>query len=141
MKRFFRWVPKVHAETAKKTGLISHNGSALWLFDLTKDYRPGRAMSDNGILLAYELDETATANIERQTIDFESEYFKGEGKHPEHNIVKKNEVGAYGIGRRRQAPTNLHTKTKYATKKEVASALGLSVLEVNKKYEPDGGWP
>lgn len=142
MAKFFRWVPKVHAANAIQRGLLSHNGSAMWLFDLTQAYRPGNAISNNAILIAYELDVLATANLTtRQHIDFESDEFLGENQHPNHIIVKNNEIGAYGVGRMRQAVTNLHTRTRYATKPEVAKALGINQMEVDPKYKPATGWP
>ena len=142
MGRFVRWVPKEHAPKAIELGLLSHNKSAMWIFDLSKPYRPGRGIYQNALLLAYDLDKTATDNIEgREHIDYESEEFEGEGKHPMKVIVKNNEVGAYGIGRQRQGVTNLHTRTSYATKKEVAKALGLKEIEVSNSYRPPTGWP
>ena len=73
-------------------------------------------------------------------MDFENPEFGGENKHPWMIIVKNNEPGAYGIGRYRQATTNFHTKSRYATKKEVAKALGVSEMEVGDAYRPAGGW-
>jgi hypothetical protein len=142
MLSLFRWVPKEYAESAKESNLMSHHGSAMWVFDLKQAYRPGAAISRNAILLAYDLDDTAEINITtRQHINFESQDFDGEAAHPAHVIVKANEPGAYGIGRQRQGATKFHTKVRYATKKEVAKALGLKEIEVADGYKPPGGWP
>jgi len=143
MKRFFRWVPKEHAANAIVLGLVSHNASALWIFDLGGAYRPSAAIARNAYLLAYTLDDTATVNLEtREHLDFEHPSFAGEGRHPTKVIVKNNEGGAYGLGKIRQRLTNLHTVTTYARKSEVASALGLNIREVSDAaYRPPGGWP
>ena len=140
MGRFFRWVPKQHAASAINSGLISHNTSALWIFEMGGGYRP--SMTHNAYLIAYDLDDTATENVRTvQHIDFESDTFQGEAAHPNAIIVKNNESGAYGLGKTRQKITNLHvTAIKYATKKEAAKALGRSELEVDS-YKPPGGWP
>lgn len=142
MGRFFRWVPREHASTAVESGLISHNGSAMWIFSMGEGYRPSGGISHGSCLLAYELDEVATLNVTtREHLDFEHESFKGEGKHPRKVIVKSNEPGAYGLGVMRQRYTNFHTTAGYATKKEVAKALGLREIEVSETYKPPGGWP
>lgn len=138
----YRWVPKQHAPAAVANKLMSHNGSAMWVFDLKESYRPGKAISANAFLVAYDFDKTAEINIKtRQLINFESEDFKGEKHHPAHVIVKENEKGAYGIGRMRQGITQLHTTARYATKKEVAKALGLKEREVADGYCPGNTWP
>jgi hypothetical protein len=138
----YRWVPKQYAPAAVADKLMSHNGSAMWVFDLKESYRPGKAISANALLVAYDFDKTAETNIRtRQHIDFESEDFKGEKHHPAHVIVKENEKGAYGIGRMRQGITQLHATARYATKKEVAKALGLKEREVADGYCPGNTWP
>jgi len=98
-------------------------------------------MTHNAYLIAYDLDDTATENVRTvQHIDFESDTFQDEAAHPNAIIVKNNEPGAYGLGKTRQKITNLHvTAINYATKKEVAKALGRSELEVDS-YKPPGGW-
>ncbi|MGD8593672.1 MAG: hypothetical protein PVF82_12600 [Gammaproteobacteria bacterium] len=105
-------------------------------------YRPSQSIYRNSILLAYEVDDTAELNImNREHIDFESEDFEGENGHPTKIIVKSNEPGAYGLGRMRQGITNKHvTNARYATKKEVAKALKLNVIEVSDAYKPPTGW-
>lgn len=139
--RFFRWVPKQHAVASVGAGLLPHNKSAMWIFDLSKTYRPGNAISRGGVLIVFSMDDTATRNVrEHAQIDFEDAAFGGEAAHPNLNIVKSNEPGAYGLGRQRQAVTNLHTTTSYATKKEVAKALGLNIREVVDAYKPYAGW-
>jgi hypothetical protein len=130
MGLFYRWAPSEHAEKAIENGLVSHNGSAMWIFSLASVYRPGAAISKDACLIAYDLDAIATNNVQSvEHIDFEAENFTGENGHPRQIIVKNNEPGAYGIGRGRQAATNHHAKTRYATKKEVARALGLKEIE------------
>lgn len=142
-KTFYRWVPREYAEAALRERLLSHNGSAMWVFDLTKPYRPGRNITRNAYLIAYDVDDLARSYIEEKGhISFESDEFEGEGKHPRLIIVKNNEEGAYGLGRMRQGATNPHVKkTRLATKKEVAKALGLSVLEVSDDYRMGTTWP
>lgn len=142
MARFYRWVPMAHAQTARANGLVSHNGSAMWIFSLGQAYRPGAGISRGSCLLAFDLDEVATLNVTtREHIDFEDDRFDGEGRHPRQIIVKHNEPGAYGLGTMRQRYTNFHTTTGFATKREVASALGLNEREVSDNYRPPGGWP
>lgn len=142
MTQFVRWVPRVHAPAALISGLVSHNTSAMWVFDLAQAYRPAARISNGSILIAYDLDATATANIlNRGHIDFEDNGFNGEAQHPECIIVKNNEPGAYGLGSMRQRITNMHTTSRYATKREVARALGLSEREVGAAYRPTTGWP
>jgi hypothetical protein len=138
----FRWVPKEHALAAVAENLQSHHGSAMWVFDLKQSYRPGAAISRNAWLVAYDLDKTAENNIKNtRPIDFESADFQGEASHPVDVIVKENEPGAYGIGRMRQGITKMHTTARFATKKEVAQALGLKEREVADGYRPGKNWP
>ncbi len=144
MSTFYRWVPSAHAETSLAAGLVSHNGSAMWVFgmDPGQTYRPAIRITRGSILIAYDFDAMATENItKRKLINFESTEFKGEAKHMDCVITKNNEVGAYGIGKQRQAPTNYHATTRYATKREIAKALKLNELEVGDAYRPPGGWP
>jgi hypothetical protein len=137
MAVFARWVPRDFAEAAIEAGLVSHNGSAMWIFELTQNYRPGNRIAKGSCLVAYELDDTATNNVKNVLhIDFEDDDFKGEGKHPNNIIVKNNEPGAYGIGVLRQKITNYHVTTRYATKKEVAKALGFSEKDDIDAYKP-----
>jgi len=142
MWSLFRWVPKQRALAAVEEKLMSHHGSAMWVFDLKQSYRPGSAISANAWLVAYDFDQTAEINIKtRQHIDFESEGFRGEAHHPADIIVKENEQGAYGIGRMRQGITKMHVTARFATKKEVAKALGLNEKEVADGYRPGRTWP
>jgi len=142
MWSLFRWVPKEHASTAVEKKLMSHHGSAMWVFDLKGSYRPGQGISKDAWLVAYDLDKTAADNIRtREHINFESPSFGGEAEHPTQVIVKANEDGAYGIGRMRQAITSMHVKARFATKKEVAKALGLKESEVADGYRPGRTWP
>jgi hypothetical protein len=139
----FRWIPKQYAEASLKKKLMSHQGNkATWVFDLKEPYRPERAIYTDALLVRYDLDRTAETNIKnRQHIDFESDSFKGETKHPTDVITKENERGAFGIGRIRQGSTNIHATARFATKKEVAKALGLSEREVSDTYRPGDTWP
>lgn len=140
-KRFVRWVPREHAAASLQAGLVSHNTSAMWIFDLTQAYRPGAAIARGSYLLAYTVDDTASINIQtREHLDFEDPGFGGEAQHPTKVIVKNNETGAYGLGKIRQKLTNMHCVTTYARKAEVASALELNIREV-EAYKPPGGWP
>lgn len=144
MVKIVRWVPSKHAVKALDDKLVSHNESAMWVFDLDQTYRPSSRLIKGKVLLRYKLDQTATINLTtRNHIDFESEEFHGERSHPRHIIVKSNEPGAYGIGRTRQVFTTLHVeKVEYASRREVAKALGIKVNETNilNSHEPPGGW-
>lgn len=144
MATYFRWVPSAYAASALAAGLISHNGSAMWIFGTGtgQTYRPGIRITRGSILIAYDLDAMATTNITtRGHINFESDLFRGEAAHMDKIIIKNNEPGAFGIGKQRQAPTNFHTRTRYANKREVARVLDLSEREVSDAYRPPGGWP
>ncbi|WP_115527795.1 MULTISPECIES: hypothetical protein [Xanthomonas] len=145
MARFFRWVPKKHASDALSFGLVSHNGSAMWVFGMGpgQSYRPGQAIYRDAYLVAYELDEVATINITTSHhINFESSNFAGEAAHSSEVIIKSNEPGAFGIGKMRQRNTNTktHVRTSYATKREVARALQKSELEIPDSFKPPTGW-
>jgi len=135
-------VPTQYADEARERGLISHNGSAMWIFDLNAVYRPGAGIVKGSYLLRYELSEVAETNIKTiEHIDFESTDFEGESKHPRKIIYKANEVGAYGLGTLRQGITNMHVRTRYASLRETASALNCKEREVDvAKYRPRGGW-
>ncbi len=144
---FYRWVPSQFAANAVNKGLLSHNGSALWIFSLDKSYRPGNGITTGACLIAYDLDQTATQNVTTiGLVDFEgdADTWKGENGHPWQIIVKKNEQGAYGVGRLRQGATKTHTRTRYASKKEVAKALDLNEMEDGvTSRKPPGltSWP
>ena len=140
MATFYRWVRANHAEDSLLAGFKAHNKSALWVFEMAGHYRPGMAQRGY-VLIAYELDETATYNIRNvEHINFE-DGFLGESKHPRNIIIKENEPGAYGVGQMRQHFTNPHVRTRYATKKEVAKALNLNEMEIHRSHTPPGGWP
>ncbi len=146
MATYYRWVPKEHAQAAFSAGLVSHNGSAMWVFGMGagQSYRPGQNIYRNAWLLAFDIGANATKNMTTHKLfDFEDDSFAGEAAHPDHNIVKENEPGAFGIGRNRQKTTNLprHTTTRWATRDEVAKALGISKMEVEQKYRPGKSWP
>ena len=155
---FFRWVPKEHAATALASGFKAHTSAkaknqegltpALWIFTLNDgSYRP--SMSTGSILIVYEVDDyLADGFTSRNQIDFEDGYdlagkhyeFGGESKHPDRTIVKKNEKGAYGVGWNVQATCAATTTTRYATKAEVAKALGKKEGEVSNDYRPGKAW-
>ena len=145
MPRFYRWVPREFADAAIAAGLVSHNGAATWIFRMEgrNGYRPNKRISDGALLIAYDLDDIATRNVTTiQTIDFEDEGFGGEAAHPDQIITKKNEPGAYGIGRHRQMRTNSHATASYATKAEVARALDIDPRSVDdRKFRPGHSWP
>lgn len=142
MVRYYRWVPRQYAPVAVGSGLVSHNESAMWIFNLTGTYRPSNNISHGAILIAYDLSDFASVNITtRELIDFEAANFEGEGAHPRAVIVKNNEPGAFGLGKMRQKITNFHATTRYAKKTEVAKALGLKLIEVSDNYRPASGWP
>lgn len=144
MATFYRWVPREHADAAFELGLVSHNNSATWVFrmDIPGFYRPSVSISANAWLLAFDVSDNATANLtSHNQIKSTDPDFTGENDHPFKNIVKDNEKGAIGIGRHRQKTTNLHTKTRWATKREVAKALNISQLSVDEKYRPGKTWP
>ncbi len=112
------------------------------------DYRPSmQSRRDNGepyILIAYELDDTGTANLHRRQVNFEAPGFLGEAGYPQDIIVKNNERGAFGLGKGRQRTTNYHvTRTRYASREEVAKALNISVRNTSilNIFKPPGGWP
>jgi len=110
----------------------------MWIFELTQTYRPGNRIVKDSCLIVYDLDPVATQNVKTiMHIDFEDESFNGEGRHPTNVIVKENEPGAYGLGKMRQQITNKHTTTRYATRKEVAKALGLKEREVDAYRPPN----
>lgn len=141
MKVFYRWVPKAHAQDAIRAKLLSHSGSATWIFDATQPYRPG--VLHGAVLIAFELDSIATQNVTtREHMNFEDDGFHGEAAHPRNIIVKDNERGAYGLGRMRQAITNPHVTARYATKSEVAKVLNVREIDDRvDKHKPDVGWP
>ncbi|MEL7090775.1 MAG: hypothetical protein AAFN94_03480 [Pseudomonadota bacterium] len=144
MATFYRWVPREHAEAAFELGLVSHNGSATWIFsmDVGNFYRPSVSITKDAWLLAFEVSDNATTNLTTHNlIKSTADDYEGENQHPWKNIVKDNEIGAIGIGRHRQKTTNWHTETRWATKKEVAKALGISELSVDVGYRPGRTWP
>ncbi len=65
-------------------------------------------------------------------IDFESGKYKGETKHKCDVIVKSNEKGAYGIGAMIRGFLQVN-EIWLADKSEVAKALGLSKIEIERK--------
>ena len=143
MATFYRWVPREHADAAFEAGLESHNGSATWIFSMDTPgfYRTSDSITGKAWLLAFDVSDNASTNLTTHNmIKSTDSDFKGENKHPFKNIIKENEVGAIGIGRHRQKTTNLHTTTRWATKREVARALNISELSVDVKYRPGKTW-
>jgi len=143
MPPYVRWVPRAHAATALANGLVSHNTSAMWIFDLAMPYRPSAGISHGGVLLAFDISANAQTNLTtHRHKNFEDDDYGGEAAHKWEIIIKENERGAYGIGKHRQATTNFHTTTRYATRAEVKSALGLrGDDQAPEAYKPPGGWP
>jgi hypothetical protein len=151
MATFYRWVPKRFAQSALESGLISHHErSAMWIFSMAAeyDYRPSmQSRRENGepyILIAYELDDTGTASLHRRQVNFEAPDFLGEAGYPQDVIVKNNERGAFGLGKGRQRTTDYHvTRTRYASREEVAKALEISLRNTNilNIFKPPAGWP
>lgn len=140
-KPFFRWVPKTAADAAIENGIIAHNHSAMWIFDPQQPYRP--TMTQNAFLIVFEFDEIATQKLLNPEgfKNFEDDDFKGEGAHDRQVIIKANEQGAYGMGVLRQHWSRWHIKARYATRKEVAKALGVREIEVSDSYRPGTVWP
>ncbi|CBS87142.1 protein of unknown function [Azospirillum lipoferum 4B] len=83
------------------------------------------------ILLAFDFGEhyTTVVTNPENFVDFESEEFKGETRHPTQVIIKSNEAGAYGIGAMIRGFLMIRD-IRLATRKEMATALGLKEIEV-----------
>jgi hypothetical protein len=149
MPTFFRWVPKDYAQAAVDAmyPLVSHNGSATWIFQMRdrNDYRP--RMFRGRLLVAYDMNDNAATNITTNRIvrvnfgdGTDTDPYNGENGHPWGVIIKANEIGALGLGRYRQKTTSLHTRARYANKREVASALEVNERSIPDAYIPPGGW-
>lgn len=84
-------------------------------------------------LLVFDFGSQTEAVIKNESnfIDFESSEFKGETRHKAQVIVKRNEKGAYGIGAMIRG--FLTPKISLASKKEMATALGLNEREIANK--------
>jgi hypothetical protein len=138
MTIFYRWTEKnspdiPNFKTRKLTYTYGGTSSskAFWVFESSSEYRPGAGIMKDRILLAFDFGNMDTTVIKNQEnwIDFESEDFKGETRHPAQIIIKSNERGAYGIGALVRGFLTV-SAIRLATKKEVADALGLSQMEV-----------
>ncbi len=138
MTYVYRWTdansPDIPNYKSKKL-TYSYGGrssdKAFWVFDKNSAYRPGKGIMKDRILLAFDFGEhytTVVANPDN-FINFESEDFKGETRHPTQVIVKSNEAGAYGIGAMIRGFLMVRD-IRLATRKEMAAALGLKEIEV-----------
>lgn len=144
MTIFFRWIknssPDLAAAKNKKL-VYSNNGNfsnkACWIFEDGAAYKAGANIRKERTLVAFDFGsagDEVIKNVENH-IDFESPEFKGEAAHPRQVIVKSNEPGAYGVGGMIVGLIGV-VNTRLATKKEVAKALDLNILEVT-----DQSWP
>lgn len=110
MTAYYRWIKSDSPDLT--TALESHkltshirdkeSRSALWIFRLDKDYRPGAGVEKGRTLVAIIFNGEGEKILENSNnqIDWEDmANFKGEAKHPTKVIVKDNEQGARGIGR------------------------------------------
>jgi hypothetical protein len=101
------------------------SNKAFWVFKETSDYKPASNIVNDRVLVAFDFGAMAETVIElpENHIDFESEEFLGEAKHPTMVIVKNNEPGAYGIGALIRGFLTV-TTIRLATPAEVNKALG-----------------
>jgi len=145
MTLFFRWTKNDEESIADyKKGKLSYqyqgkpSRKAFWVFELSSTYRPGRRLLRDRILLVFDFGPRGDTVVKNQEnwIRYPSSKFLGETKHPGGVIVKDNERGAYGIGQMifDMLPANA---IRLASKEEVATALGLSLIEVNWNQK----WP
>ncbi|AKJ29129.1 hypothetical protein AAW51_2438 [Caldimonas brevitalea] len=83
-----------------KDGQLEELRTALWVFRMDKNYRPGGGISADRELVKISLTAEGEAILEspENHIDFEDEKFNGEAGHAMQIIVKSNEPGARGIG-------------------------------------------
>ncbi len=143
---YYRWTEKTSPDMASyKTGQFSwtykgmRSRKAFWVFKLGSGYRPSRGIQDERILLVFDFGDRGTRVIEDTAdnlIYSEDEDFSGEAQHPMKVIQKRNEQGAFGIGASLLEFLQ-PARIRLATKKEIADALGLKLIEVKKV--PD--WP
>lgn len=140
MSKLYSWVDKSSPDlnnykngkfTYSYRGVVSEK--AFWVFDLRSDYRPGKKIMNERTLLVFDFGPQTEAVIKNESnfIDFESSEFKGETRHKAQVIVKRNEKGAYGIGAMIRG--FLTPKISLASKKEMATALGLNEREIANK--------
>jgi len=138
MSKLYSWVKKTSPDLANykqnkftytRKGVSSEK--AFWVFELESEYRPGRKIMRNRILVAFDFGTMVDSVIKETSnhIDFESSAFKGETKHKTKVIVKSNERGAYGIGAMIRGFLKVNSIT-LASKAEVAKALGLNIREI-----------
>ena len=82
----------------KRYSVVNYGGSrdkAIWFTTLGGAYDAGFAASRPWRVIVNVLVNEGTP-----LINFESDKFDGEAAHPNHVILKENEKGAYGIGRK-----------------------------------------
>ena len=135
----FRWTEADGEDIANwKQGKLTWNyrGSAsrkaFWVFEAESEYRPGRRIMKDRILLAFDFGAEVDKIIRNEAnwVIYPSPACKGETKHPEQVIVKENERGAYGIGAGILARLTVNS-IRLATKAEIAKLLGLNIREVD----------
>jgi len=126
-------VPEQPVSGAKVSG-----AKAVWVFNLQEAYRPGAGVEKNRVLVAFEFDAEGKDAILNPAnwIYSEADNFEGEAN-PAHwyqVIVKRNEIGAYGLGANFKAHVQV-LNARLANKAEFADALGLNELEIKEKYK------
>src|SRR5262245_20475420 len=78
----------------------SSSAKAFWVFEATSEYKPDKNITKARALIVFDFADHGDSVIKlpENRINFESENFAGEAKHPNMVIWKNNEPGAYGIG-------------------------------------------
>jgi hypothetical protein len=109
---YFRWIKTSSSDltTALKSDQLRstyikdsksvESRSALWVFRMDLNYRPGTGISSDRTLVKITFKPEGEAIMEdpENHLDFEDEEFDGEAGHPLKIIIKSNEPGARGIG-------------------------------------------
>lgn len=141
MSKLYSWVKKSSSDIAnykQKKFTYTYRGvsseKAFWVFDLNSEYKPGKGIMRDRILVAFDFGVMNDTVIKKESnhIDFESSAFKGETKHKTQVIVKSNERGAYGIGAMIRGFLTV-SSISLATNQEVAKALGLNIREITTR--------
>lgn len=141
MSKLYSWVKKTSSDIAnykQNKFTYTYRGvsseKAFWVFDLGSEYKPGKGIMKDRILVAFDFGTMTDTVIKNDSnhIDFESTAFKGETKHKTEVIVKSNERGAYGIGAMIRGFLTVNG-ISLATNREVATALGLNIREVTTR--------
>jgi hypothetical protein len=109
----------------KKVLKERESDTAFWVFNESAAYKPDANITHQRVLIAFDFSNGVQIIEDRaRQINFESDTFEGESKHPDKVIVKHNEPGAFGIGKNVRALLKV-TKIRLATNPEVAKSLGL----------------